>query len=260
MSGYSLDNTWDQANQRLALLEGQLDPISQRRLSALGVGDGWRCLEVGGGGGSLTRWLCDQAGPTGHVMATDIEPRFLEEIGNSRLEVRRHDITEEDLPERQFDLVHARWLLHHLPDPEGAIARMVAALRPGGWILLEEVDFFPIRTSTIQIYTDFMTGLTRAVVAASGGDCFWARGLPALVANQDLVEVSACGDQFVLRGGSPWAKFFALSANQIRDTITGSSGTLSAEQLDAALTLLDDPTFWALAGAGIAVWGQRPIS
>ena len=166
MSGYSLDNTWDQANQRLALLEGQLDPISQRRLSALGLGDGWRCLEVAGGGGSLTRWLCDQAGPTGHVMATDIEPRFLEKIGNSRLEVRRHDIIEEDLPEGQFDLVHARWLLHHLPDPEGAIARMVAALRPGGWILLEEVDFFPIRTSTSQIYTDFMTGLTKR---SSGG-------------------------------------------------------------------------------------------
>jgi hypothetical protein len=193
-------------------------------------------------------------------MATDIEPRFLEEIGNSRLEVRRHDIIEEDLPERQFDLVHARWLLHHLPDPEGAIARMVAALRPGGWILLEEVDFFPIRTSTSQIYTDFMTGLTSAVVAASGGNCFWARDLPALVANQDVVEVSAGGDQFVLRGGSPWAKFFALSANQIRDKITGPSGTLTAEQLDAALTLLDDPTFWALAGAGIGVWGQRPNS
>jgi len=216
-------------------------------------------LEVGGGGGSLTRWLCEQTGPTGHVTATDIEPRFLEEIGSSRLEVRRHDITDEDLPDGQFDLVHARWLLHHLPNPEEVIARMVAALRPGGWILLEEVDFFPIHTSSSQVYTDFMTGLTRAVVAASGGDCFWARDLPALVANQDLVEVNASGDQFVLRGGSPWAKFLALSATQIRDTMTGSSETLSAEQLDKALALLDDPTFWALAGAGIAAWGRRPI-
>ncbi len=67
-------------------------------------------------------------------------------------------------------------------------------------------------------------------------------------------------DRTDLRGKVTWAKFFALSANQIRDRITGSSGTLSAEQLDAALMLLDDPTFWALAGAGIAVWGQRPIS
>ena len=260
MSGYSLDNTWNQASQRLALLEGQLDPISQRRLTGLGVGDGWQCLEVGGGGGSLTRWLCDQVGPTGRVLATDIEPRLLEQIGEPKLEVRRHDITEEDLPERQFDLVHARWLLHHLPHPEEAIARMVAALRPGGWILLEEVDFFPIHTSTSQIYTDFMTGLTRAVVAASGGDCFWAHNLPALVADQDLVEVSASGDQFILRGGSPWAKFFTLSAHQIRDRITGPAGTLSAEQFDVALMLLDDPTFWALAGAGIGVSGQRPIS
>jgi len=105
-----------------------------------------------------------------------------------------------------------------------------------------------------------MTALTSAVMSASGGNCFWARDLPALVANQDLVEVSASGDQFVLRGGSPWARFFALTANQIRDTITGSSGSLSAEQLDEALTLLGDPTFWALAGAGIVVWGQRPTS
>lgn len=260
MSGYSLDNRWEQADKRLALLESQLDPISQKRLSNLGVGDGWRCLEVGGGGGSLTRWLCEQVGPTGHVVATDIEPRFLEEIDNPRLEVRRHDITAEDLPDKQFDLVHARWLLHHLSDPEQAIARMVAALRPGGWILLEEVDFFPVHTSTSEIYTNFMTGLTRAVVAASGGDCFWARNLPALVADQALVEVNAAGDQFVLRGGSPWAEFFALSATQIRGTILERSETLNAEQLDAALQLLDDPAFWALSAAGIAAWGKRAAS
>ncbi len=259
MGDYSLDNAWDQARHRLALLEGQLDPISQRRLSALGVSNGWRCLEVGGGGGSLTRWLCAQVGATGHVMATDIDPRFLQDIEEPSLEVRCHDITVEDLPEGQFDLVHTRWLLHHLPHPERVIARMVAALRPGGWLLLEEVDFFPVHTSTSQLYTDFMIGLAERVVAASGRDCFWARALPALVANQGLVEVDADGDFAIFRGGSPWAEFLQLSAQQMRDKIIVASGTLSAERFDAALTLLDDPTFWAFAGAGIAVWGRRPL-
>lgn len=258
VTGYSLDNTWDQASQRLALLEGQLDPITQRRLSSLGVGDGWNCLEVGGGGGSVTRWLCDQVGPTGHVTATDIEPRLLEEIGDPRLEILRHDILANDLPKTQFDLVHARWLLHHLPQPEEAITRMVSALRPGGWIVLEEVDFFPFQTSNSQVYKDFMTSLTSAVVAASGGNCFWARALPSLITNHGLTKVEAAGDQFIVRGGSPWAKFLALTAHQIRDRIVIPMGSLSIEQFDAAQTLLDDDMFGALGGAGIAVWGQRP--
>ena len=38
-----------------------------------------------------------------------------------------------------------------------------------------------------------------------------------------------------------------------------AAGALSAERFEAALALLDDPTFWAFAGAGIAVWGRRPM-
>ena len=77
MTGYSLDNTWDHARRRLALLENELDPITHRRLSATGLGSGWRCLEVGGGGGSVARWLSEQVGIAGYVLATDIEPALL---------------------------------------------------------------------------------------------------------------------------------------------------------------------------------------
>lgn len=54
MADYALDNAWEKARRRLALLEQQLDPLSQRRLAELGVSEGWQCLEVGGGGGSIT--------------------------------------------------------------------------------------------------------------------------------------------------------------------------------------------------------------
>jgi SAM-dependent methyltransferase len=257
MANYALDNAWDQARRRLALLEQHLDPMSYRRLAALGVSPGWHCLEVGGGGGSVARWLCRQVGATGHVIATDLDIRFLQEIDEPILEVQRHDIMAEELPAARFDLVHTRWLLHHLPHPEQVIARMVAALRPGGWLLLEEVDFFPVYTSTSQLYVDFMVALTGTVVAASGRDCFWARALPALVAGQGLAEVGGEGDIPILQGGSPIAAFFQLSGEQMRDRVI-ASGALSAERFNAAMALLDDPTFWACAGAGIAVWGRRP--
>lgn len=256
MAEYTLDNAWDRAERRRALLEHHLDPITRRRMEALGVREGWRCLEVGGGGGSVARWLCGQVGAAGSVVATDIDIRFLEEISAANFEARRHDLMTEDLPCAQFDLVHARWLLHHLRNPEKAIERMIAALRPEGWLLLEEVDFFPVHTSTSRLYIDFMVALTGAVVAPSGRDCFWARALPALVASQGLANIHAEGDIAVLNGGSPIAEFFQLTGHQIRDSVI-SSGALTAERFDAALALLDDRTFWAFAGAGIAVWGQR---
>jgi SAM-dependent methyltransferase len=258
MTNYALDNAWDRAKQRLLLLEQHLDPMTQRRIAALGVSPGWRCLEVGGGGGSVARWLCGQVGATGHVTATDIDIRFLDEIREPNFEALRHDITAEELPSAQFDLVHTRWLLHHLSRPEKAIERMVAALRPGGWLFVEDVDFFPIHTSTSRLYIDFMVALTATVVAASGRDCFWGRALPALVVEQGLVHVHGEGDFAVFNGGSAMAKFSQLTAEQIRDKIV-NSGALTAERLDAALALLNDPAFWAFGGANVAVWGRRPI-
>lgn len=257
MANYALDNAWEQARHRLALLEQHLDPLTFQRLTALGVTTGWQCLEVGGGGGSVVRWLCRQVGATGHVTATDLDIRFLQEIDEPRFEVWRHDITAEALPHAQYDLVHARWLLHHLPHPERVIARMVAALRTGGWLLLEEPDFFPVYTSTSQIYIDFMVRLTGTIVAASGRDCFWARALPALVAGQGLAEVGGAGDIALLHGGSPMAELWQLTAAQMRDKVL-ASGVLKVEHFEAAMALLQDSTFWAFADANIAVWGRRP--
>jgi trans-aconitate methyltransferase len=79
------------------------------------------------------------------VVATDLETDFLESQVTAYLwlKVLRHDITAEELP-NGFDLVHARWLVEWLPDKRGALARMAATLRPGGWLLVEEPDFVTI--------------------------------------------------------------------------------------------------------------------
>jgi SAM-dependent methyltransferase len=257
MTGYALDNSWDRAKRRLARLEEYLDPLTQRRMTKLGIRDGLKCLEVGGGGGSVATWLCEQVGPTGRVVATDINIQFLQDIKRSNFEAKRHDITVDSLPPSEFDFVHTRWLLHHLPEPERAIRRMIEALRPGGWLLLEEVDFFPVYTSSSKAYADFMAALTSTVVKTSGRDCFWARALPELVAGMGLLQVGGEGDFSVIQGGSPIAEFFSLTADQMRQRML-ESGVQSAEQLDHALGLLNDPRFWAFGGGGVAVWGQRP--
>jgi SAM-dependent methyltransferase len=164
---------------------------------------------------------------------------------------------DEPLPEGDFDLVHARWILHHLPTPEIAISRMVSALRPGGWLLLEEVDFFPVHASENADYRDFMTALVNTVVKASGRDCFWARALARVVAEQGLSNVSGEGDFSLLQGGSEIAEFFALTAEQMREQMLGT-GVIDAEKMDRALDLLSQPSFWAFGGGGVSIWGRRP--
>lgn len=53
MSQYIFDNAAPQATQRFNSLEMLFDPVTIRRLEALEIGEGWNCLEVGGGSGSI---------------------------------------------------------------------------------------------------------------------------------------------------------------------------------------------------------------
>ena len=73
-------------------------------------------------------------------MATDLDTRFLETLSIPNLEVRRHDIVTDPLPESTFDLIHVRLVLVHLSQWESVLERLVAALKPGGWLVGEEFD------------------------------------------------------------------------------------------------------------------------
>jgi hypothetical protein len=90
MSRYILDNAGEETGERFAGLEACFDPVTIRQLEAIGVTDGWSCLEVGGGGGSIARWLAPRVGADGRVVVTDINPRWLK-VTVEHVELRRHD-------------------------------------------------------------------------------------------------------------------------------------------------------------------------
>ena len=131
------------ASIRFAALSALFDSSSQRHLADRGVGSGWHCLEVGGGGGSIAGWLSERVGPAGHVVVTDVDIRFLEKIKCPNVDVRLHDVTRDPLPERAFDLIHARMVLIHLPARDRVLSRLLRALKPGGWLVCEEFDRTP---------------------------------------------------------------------------------------------------------------------
>jgi hypothetical protein len=74
---YAFPHSAEDESRRLQLLEQRLDPLTKRRIQRRGIGEGARCLEIGGGRGSITRWLSDIVGPAGRVIATS--PASLQE-------------------------------------------------------------------------------------------------------------------------------------------------------------------------------------
>ncbi len=257
---YLADNSWTHARERLALLEAHTDLATIRRMEALKVGLGWQCLEVGGGGGSVAEWLCRRVGPTGRIVATDINTRFLDALDFGNLEVRVHNIVDDELERHAYDLVHVRSVLFHLTGRNTALAKMVAALKPGGVLLVEEPDFasWAADPRSGEAACDlFLKGLQAASVAG-GMDTFYGRRLYADVCRLGLVDVEAEGQVRMGRGATPDAEFWRLSYTQARDRILGTS-RLSPVELEAGPTL-DDPDFVWMGAVEMAVWGRNPVA
>jgi 2-polyprenyl-3-methyl-5-hydroxy-6-metoxy-1,4-benzoquinol methylase len=161
---YMLDQAGDSSeSDRLELLQRYYDSWTTRKLDQLGVAPGWRCYDVGAGAGSIARWLADRVRPTGSVLAVDLDVALLKPFASATIDVRRHDICSDELPSGA-DLVHARLLLEHLPDPESVLHRLIRALRPGGWILLTDTDF---RTVALHERDERFDRLAAAFAAAT---------------------------------------------------------------------------------------------
>ena len=267
MGAYVFDNSWEKERVRLAGLESMLDPGTRRHLDAVGLGAGWTCLEVGGGGGSIVQWLCRRVGATGKVIATDLDTRFLDALGESNLEALRHDIVNDDLPEGHFDLIHSRLVLEHLPDRDAVLKRLVSALRPGGWILIEDLDCHGLLASPPRMFRYARNGVQQAVrvwralvgvLGKAGYDPEYGFRLPGELLAMGLEEVGGEMRAPILPGGSPGTAAHRFTLEHLRAPLL-ASGELSEEELDRELAGRDDPeTLCSLPSILVAAWGRRP--
>lgn len=202
-SGYLLTNDAPEAMDRFTAFAALFDPTTFRHLDQLGLDSGWRCWEVGAGGTSVVQWLAARVGPTGHVLATDINVAWATDAAtttdasSAKVEIRQHDVALDPPPEPPFDLIHARLVLVHVPDRDVALAHMVAALRPGGWLCIEDADPALQPLSCLEelgpeqvLANKLRTGF-RALMAGRGVDLAYGRTLPRLLRAAGLEQVGA---------------------------------------------------------------------
>src|SRR3954447_17609982 len=140
-AGYVLDQAWYAERDRLDSLTSLYDARTLELCERLGLSEGWDCLDAGAGTGSLALSLAEHVAPTGTVTALDADARFLRPIEADSLIVVEADLTETPLPVDRYDLAHARLVLEHLPQRGDVLAALTAAVRPGGWLLIEDFDW-----------------------------------------------------------------------------------------------------------------------
>jgi SAM-dependent methyltransferase len=135
-----------QGKARLHLIASALRPTTLRLLQAAGISEGMACLDVGCGGGDVTVELARLVGPDGSVVGIDMDGVKLslaqQDAGQERLTnvaFHERDVTTLDA-EGMYDLVYARFLLTHMPDPLAVVRNMLRAAKPGGAIVVEDLD------------------------------------------------------------------------------------------------------------------------
>ena len=199
-------------------------------------------------------------------MATDIDV-YLPPTARSpkNLEVVEHNILDsplEPLEPGSFDLVCMRFVLAHLSGrQEAALKRIVQCLRPGGWLIDEDGDWGT--TAPVDpchhLHAPFHAAWREGHWWASRGyDPAFGRKLPALFERCGLEHIGHQATSEVVRGGSPWTRWYAESLDVIHGL--GGSANSESQQQDHELIIATfrDPTVWFLRELLHATWGRRP--
>ena len=129
----------------LDLLDLIFNEPTMHFIKSNGIKPGMKVLDIGCGTGIMSRWLAEQVGENGKVIAIDNNENQIEaakqhaaknEIGNIEYKLfSAYDILDLKV---KFDLIYCRFVLHHLESPRKAITLFYSALNEGGIYIGEE--------------------------------------------------------------------------------------------------------------------------
>ncbi|QMU71335.1 class I SAM-dependent methyltransferase [Streptacidiphilus sp. P02-A3a] len=257
--GYVFDNDSDNSIAQFRNLSAAYDPFTTERLAATGLGDGWSCLEIGAGNGSVAAWLADRVAPTGRVLATDTEPRRV--AAHPGLRVERHDIVHDPLAEAGFDLAHARLVLQHLPERQAVLRRLRTALRPGGWLQIDEFDvsYGPVLTApderSAELYRTFLAAKGR-VLSNGGARIVWGRECAAEMRAAGFTALDPQPRVVLWQAGHPGLELLVSHTHSLRERLLAEG--LTDDHLRQVREVMRHPEFQAVSPILYSVQGRRP--
>lgn len=251
---------------RLNLLSGVLNPYTRQLLQARGVAAGSSFLDVGCGGGNVALLAATLVEKHGHVAGVDFDETIIdlarkdaEAAGLRNISFKTasaYDISWH----QEFDTAYARFLLSHLKAPAKVLAKMVHSLKPGGTLIIEDVQFsghfcHPASPAFEQ-YLHYYT----AVAHKNGQNPETGIMLPQMLREAGLEEVGFDMIQPVFGNGpGKWMAWITL--DRIK-TAVAEHGIADADTLQQTLAELeaytnDEQTVLSMPRI-FRVWGKKP--
>ncbi|MCX6899628.1 MAG: methyltransferase domain-containing protein [Verrucomicrobia bacterium] len=254
------------AAQRLRVLDEVYHQTTVTLLERAGLREGWRCADIGCGTGLVALTMAKHVGPAGRVIGVDEAGTFVDvarqSAANRKLkntEFVSGDAYLPPLPHAQFDLVYARCLLSHLDEPLRALHAMTALARPGGCVVIDDIDcggvFAHPETPVLMRHLD----LYQRAVRLNGGDPLMGRKLPRLCRKTGLTDVR----YEIVRPAEPTKavkRLYPLTLACLRPAIVEAK-LATADEVDALVATLnamaDDPTATVSSCPMVQVWARK---
>jgi SAM-dependent methyltransferase len=256
--------------ERLRILSRVMSPSTGSLFDRVAISEGQLCLDIGCGGGDVTMELARRVGPRGKAVGADID--------ETQLDIARREVDAKDIRNVEFrlldirttnddigsifDIVYARFLLTHLDDPSQAVAAFYRYLRPGGHVILEDIDFnghftYP-ESGAFQRYRE----LYCKVVRRRGGDPNIGPRLPILLTDGGFEKVEMTVVQPIGTHGEV-KLLIPITLENIADAVL-QDGLASQQEIDALIEELyrfaENPRTVAGVPRVIQAWGHRPAA
>jgi ubiquinone/menaquinone biosynthesis C-methylase UbiE len=262
MSDYLLDKEFIKAKDRLTIKEYIQDPATLEYLEKIDIQKDWHCLELGGGAGSITSWLCKKVGEYGLVSVIDLDTRFLEQLNYNNLKVIKANISDYNLGVENFNLIHGRDVLMHIENRDEVLIKLFNAVKSDGWILLEEPDVsvdtpdLLVSEQDKKLYKK-VTDAIYQYLQIKGFDPYYGATLLGKLRKVGFTLLHAEGRVQMYVGGSNQQKSpHVLAFEQLSDELILNK-YFTKDEFSDFLKLFEDNNFAWREGLTMSVWGKK---
>ncbi len=230
--------------------------INASSLQEMNLQGGEKVLDVGSGLGQLTRAIARKAGTVIGIERDPVQIAECRKLAASEgeenlIEIRQGDVAAFPLRANEwgtFDIVHSRFLLEHVPNPQAVVNQMAKAARPGGRIILEDDDhdllrLWPEPDGVHMVWDSYCKSYT-----ANGNDPQIGRKLGSLMYNAGARVSRAT---WIFFGASAGEQEFPLYVDNLVSILEGARGHMVQARL------ITDKVF-ARGVASLRQWKSRP--
>lgn len=234
------------------------DQYTLSHLAALPLPELPRVLEIGPGAGTVAEWITSTH-PPAELTLLDRDTTVLDRLRPLATRCVHTDISEHLDQPGEFDLIHARLVLMHLPDPQQVVRRLASWLRPGGWLVLGDA----LDASALVADPRLVALMHAARTLASkviGSSFEWATTFPDPLRRAGLTDLGVAADVPAFTADSPLAATLSMTVHTMQSAAVADDLDTDVRDTNELIQAIDDPTLLVVSPVGLATaWGRRGL-